>query len=126
MVHDTFYKLGNHDPIEVMKQCHKKSFEIFIDIKDDNYLRTRYDISFDECLEIFKRNKNKMHWVFIHRNNKFPTFIGAEKLHDCFEIGGCTMGINDDNGINRDVFLFMYLYPDDGHKILDELKLEIL
>ncbi|MCK9575517.1 MAG: hypothetical protein WC979_02110 [Candidatus Pacearchaeota archaeon] len=121
---DTFYKLGNHDPIEVMKQCHEKSFQIFIDIKDDNYRRTPYDISFDECLEIFKQNR--MHWVFIHRNSGFPTFAGAEKLYDCFEIGGCTIGVTDDKGINRDVFLFMYLYPEDGHKILQELNLNVL
>jgi len=121
---DTFYKFGKHDPFEIMRRCHEKSFQIFIDIKDDDYRRTRYDISFGECLDIFR--KNKMHWVFIHRNSGYPTYVNDDIHQDCFEVGGCTMNITDEMGINRDVYLFMYLHPEDGLGILNEFNLEKL
>jgi len=36
------------------------------------------------------------------------------------------MNITDEMGINRDVYLFMYLHPEDGLGILNEFNLEKL
>lgn len=116
-----FYKIEeNVDPFELMKEAKDLSFQMNIDILKF-IRREKYDISFEECLEIFKNSKH-MHWVFIERNDFIPFYFpNNEKIYNYYEIGGCTLANQE-----GDIFLFLYLTKENGDKLLHKYKFKEL
>ena len=112
---DIFLKLNKNktDLFKLMKECNKKAFKVFIDILSPNKVtRESLDISFNECLNIFKNNKDRMHWVFILRESYFGVWNENEEITKYWEVGGCTLARP-----GGDVFLFMYMTIEEGLKI---------
>lgn len=115
-----FYKIDkNVDVYSLMDEVVKVSEDIHIDILK-SITRETYNISVEECLEIFKSAKH-MHWVFIERNDSIPIFLKDKELNNYYEIGGCTMCHP-----GGDVFLFIYLSKSKGDKLLEQYKLKRL
>lgn len=126
---DDFYKLTeNYETI--IRECKELSLNIFIERKDNKYIRQREDISFEDILQIFLSNLDRMHWVFIKRkpqNNPFGHHVQQkdgswEKFDTYYEIGGCTMA----HSSGRDYFLYIYLTEEDGDNLVEKYNLKLL
>lgn len=118
---DIFYKLPEGSEESILRECIQSSFAVFIDKHDsDEYgKRKRYDISIDECFELFRTTQKNMHWVFINRKNK--CFWDDSEDVEYWEVGGCTLGEPD-----GDVFLFINMRTDNGNKIKEKYDLKLL
>lgn len=107
-----FFNIYKHDfntIKEILDECKSKSDKLFIDIlSEDSVHRVSYDISYEECMEIFK--KHKTHWVYILRHDR-------DELY--WEVGGSTLARP-----KGDVFLFIYMDYQTGEKIKDKYELK--
>jgi len=122
---DIFLKIDKKDLniFEIMHEAKENSISIIINKHDNRCVRQPYNVSFDECLNIFKESEDHMHWVFILRQSYYSSLWlnGNKNLEKFWEIGGCTLGRKD-----GDVFLFINTTVDEGFKLQQKYNLQTM
>jgi hypothetical protein len=117
---DIFFKIPEGSEELILRECAEKSFKFFIDKHNERCVRERYEISLDECFDLFKSQKPKnMHWVFINRRSR--CFWDDSNEPEYWEVGGCTLGLP-----NGDVFLFINMRFSEGLDIQRKYNLKPL
>lgn len=93
---------------KILDDCKNNAQKIFIEsLKPGSFVRTKYDISYEECINIFKENSKRLHWVFFLKQDHL-----SKKLTHYWEVGCCTL-VRD----GGDVFLFINMDLDKGFEI---------
>jgi len=126
---DKFYRLVKDHEL-IMRECRELALNMFIERKDDKYVRKKDNISFDDLLKIFSEYQTSMHWVFIKRT-QLENLLGHnvqredgtwQNYSTYYEVGGCTLI----HPSHRDYFLFIYLTEEDGDALVKKHGLKTL